>query len=402
MRCWATSDGNSDAFFRRYTVSCHLTSAALTGLSRSSVAVQTESAKGATLSSILTSTPDTDVVVGAVTADSLPLSVHLYGVWASADEATDTSFQSPALQLGTVTDSGHPLIVRSPFSTWHLTFLDHSSFAAVQTSGYAIDTAPFFTETSINPTKHSLETSASTGIISTPSASLDVIAPASGGLALSVNTEGGAYSVTATGPATYVLEDSGVRLATAADGDGGAPVASADAGTTTEAGGGSDSGSDAASASDAGTAVDAATTCGGPSQAFCTTNGTASCNAGTRFDESSSTCVACGAAGETYCVSDPQNLNGNAFCDSATRFDQSTSTCLPCGAAGQTYCVDDAANVNGNAVCDNGTRFDQSSSTCIACGASGQTYCVNDPHNVSGNAVCNAGLTFDPSSSTCQ
>ena len=350
VRCWTVSDGNSDDFFRDYTLSCRVSSKGLVGLAGSSVYVDASKANGSVVSGAPGDTPDHDVVLGHVHKSDFPLSLSVYGSWAAKRTDTISEFHLtvPAAEAA---NEAAPVIVKLPFDTWPVTFLNHGSFAAITTATYDVQAAPFITDQNGNGSKTTFSTSASTGAVRGPSATLDLLAPPSGGVSVEVQADHGSFRSTINAPGVYVIEGSSLRLATAEE------EAAAVSGTA--GGAGANAGpTGAGPASPSPPASPPTTTCGGPEQQHCTDNGNWSCNAGTRGDLDTGICLACGDDGETHCVNDPSNISGNWHCNAGTRANLDSGRCVACGAAGQGYCVDDPDNVRGNAVCNAGLNYD--------------------------------------------
>jgi hypothetical protein len=389
-RCWTVSDGNADDFFRRYALSCRVSSKGLEGLSGSSVFVDVMTAGGRVVSGRPGETPDSDVLIGNVSKSDFPLSVRVYGTWASAPNESLTSYRVTVPAAETANASA-PVIVKVPFDTWPVTILNRLPFVVVSTSRYDVQAAPFFTEQDERSTKTTFTTSATTGVLRGPRADLAVLAPPSGHLDVQIQGGQGTQHATIASPGVYVVDEAGLHLATAAEeADAGIGAADEDGGTTNEDG----------SAPDEDAAPPVSTTCGNNGQASCLSSGVRSCNPGTRYDSYRGVCVSCGAAGQTYCFVDPNNVSGAQSCNGGTRYDSYRNACVACGAAGQTYCFVDPNNFSGAQSCNDGTRYDSYRNACVACGAAGQTYCFDDPNNVSGAQSCDAGLHVS-SNGTC-
>jgi hypothetical protein len=388
VRCWTVSDGNNDEFFRDYALTCRVSSKGLPGLSGSSVYVDASGTQGFLVTGTPGDTPDQDVVIGHVRKSAFPLSLHVYGAWAAKRTETVSQFQL-TVAAAEAADAAAPVVLKLPFDSWPVTFLNRTPFAVVSATPYTVQAAPFVTESGDGSTKTTFAGTFDSGVLRGPKASFDLLAPPSGGISVEVQTGHGSFHATLASAGVYVIEDSLVRLATA-DEEAAAAVSSGGSTTSPDAGT-----SDGASPTPAPT-----TTCGGPNQAHCTVNGNSICLDGTRLDSNSGNCLPCGNDGQTHCVIDPHNVYGNSLCNAGTRLDSASGNCVACGNDGQTHCVIDPHNVYGNSRCNAGTRLDSNSGNCIACGADGETHCVNDPNNVYGNAICNAGLHSN-SSGTC-
>jgi hypothetical protein len=350
-RCWTVSDGNSDEFFRSYELTCRVSSAGLTGLAGSSVYVDARGAGGNVLSGRPGETPDQDVVLGMVRKSDFPLSLRIYGSWASTRPNTISPFRI-TLAANESANASAPVIVKMPFDTWPITFLNRLSVAIVSSERYTVQAAPFKTSQDDSSTETTFTTSVNTGVVRGPRVSLDLIAPSSGSLALHLTGAADART-SITGPGTYVLDASGIRLATAAE--------EAEAGPAPDAGPGASADAAPPPPPDAAPAP----TCGDPGQMHCTNAGSWSCNAGTRVDSGAGLCVACGNDGQTYCYVDPRNVSGSWRCNAGTRLDSSTNTCVACGSLGKTHCVTDPNNISGSWTCNPGLRFD-SSGICVS------------------------------------
>jgi hypothetical protein len=353
LRCWTVSDGNTSEFFRSYALTCRVSSKGLPGLAGTSVFVDAHGASGRVVTGRPGESVDQDVVLGNMTKSDFPLKLHVYGTWAKERTDSTSAFRIdvPAAESA---NASAPVVVKLPFDTWPVTFLNRLPLAVVSTGRYDVQAAPFFTEQDERSTKTTFSTSASTGFVREPRVSLDLIAPPSGGIDVNIQGPHTPLHATIATPGVYVIEESGLRLATAAE--------EAELGPAPEPAPGP-------GASDAGPApVDAApaATCGDPGQMHCTAStGSWSCNAGTRADTSSGTCLACGNDGQTYCVIDPRNISGNWQCNAGTRLESSTNECVACGSVGKTHCVADPRNISGNWTCNAGLRLDTSSGLCV-------------------------------------
>lgn len=351
VRCWTVSDGNSDEFFRDYALTCRVSSKGLPGLAGSSVYVDASAASGRVVSGTPGDTPDQDVVLGHMHKADFPLSLSLYGSWAAKRSDTISEFHL-TVPADEAANEAAPVIVKLPFDIWPVTFLNHGSFAAISTATYDVQAAPFITDQNGNGTKTTFSTSASTGSVRDPSVTLDLFAPPSGGISVEVQSDHASFRSKIDAPGVYVIETSGLRLATAEEeaAAGGAPAP-----------GGSANGSPATPAPASGPT----TTCGGPGQKHCTLpGGNWSCNDGTRGDTDSGICLACGDDGETHCVIDSRNITGNWRCNAGTRSDTNSGNCVACGSLGKIYCVQDPNNVRGNAICNPGLHYN-SNGICV-------------------------------------
>jgi hypothetical protein len=351
VRCWTTSDGNADEFFRSYDLTCRVSSAGLAGMSGTAVYVDATTATRKVVSGSPGASPDRDVLIGRVSKDAFPLAIQVYGAWAP-DSALYTHYRItvPALESAT---AEAPVIVKLPFDRWPVTFLKRLPIAVVSSTPYDVQVAPFITEQSPTSTKTTFTTSATSAILREPRADFAFVAPASGSLSVRVQVPASPYEATIAAPGVYVIEELGLRLATAAEEAEAASTPAADGGAAPIDDAASDGG--AAPPSPAGPA----STCGGPGQTSCkATDGSSSCNAGTRYDDSSSKCVACGNDGETYCFDSPANMFGNWKCNAGTRYDETSSKCTSCGSAGKTHCFASPSNINGNWTCDPGLHLD--------------------------------------------
>jgi hypothetical protein len=287
--------------------------------------------------------------------------------------------------------------VKLPFDSWEVTLLNRLPNASVNSERYEVQAAPFITEQSATGTKTTFVTSVQTPfLVGVARTDLDVIVPQSGKLSLSLQGLHSPSTIDVTGPGVFVLDESGIRKATAAEE---AEADGADAGPgpgPAVDGGGAAVDAGPAPANDASTVP---TTCGNNGQIPCKDASSSSfCNAGTRFDVNKGTCVACGDAGQTNCFSDPRNYSSTSgsTCNAGTRFDVNKGTCVACGDAGETYCFSDPKNYSSSSgsMCNAGTRFDANKGTCVACGNAGETYCFNDPKNYSGSPICTAPAVY--------
>lgn len=430
VRCWTVSDGSADEFFRRYTLTCRVSSAGLPGLSGSSVFVDARTTGGNVRSGRPGDAPDTDVVIGTVSKSDFPLAITVYGTWGKAQFDSISSYRVvvPATEAN---GAAAPAIVKLPFDIWPITILNRLQTGVVSSQQYTLDVAPFITEQDSRSTKTTFSTSWSSGFIRERRVDLEVIAPKSGGIRVSVQGPNPSVPADIAAPGTYVLDNAGLHLATAAEEAEAAGLPAAD-------GGAANPDASPAPAPDASAPTPPPSTCGGDQQAPCVNAGARSCNDGARYNSNLSKCVACGApgqtycftdannmsgsrqcndgarynlntdqciacgaAGQTYCFNDPNNATGARKCNAGTRYNLNTDQCIACGAAGQTYCFTDPANATGSRKCNAGTRYNLNTDQCISCGASGQTYCFNDPNNATGSPVCNAGLHYNSSTGTC-
>ena len=214
VRCWTVSDGNSDEFFRQYALTCRVSSKGLVGLAGSRVSVDAFGASGASKTGTPSDTPDQDVLIGRVSKRDFPLTLSVYGSWGAKPTDTISEFHL-TLPATEAADKAAPVIVKLPFDTWPVTFLNHGSFAAVSTASYDVQAAPFITDQNGNGTKTTFSTSASTGAVRGPSATLDLLAPPSGGIAVEVQADHGSFRSTITAPGVWVIEGTSLRLATA-------------------------------------------------------------------------------------------------------------------------------------------------------------------------------------------
>ena len=219
------------------------------------------------------------------------------------------------------------------------------------------------------------------------------VAPASG--PISLNVAGGPRGVDRaqiTGPGYYIATDTELRLATSTE------IARAVGGSApaeTPVSSGADAGGDAPPS----TAGDTDPSCGGDGQGICR-SAAKKCDDGTRYSSPSSTCVACGDAGQTYCTKAVDNFaSAGGRCNDGTRWNN--TACVACGNAGQTYCTKALDNfASAGARCNDGTRWN--GTTCTPCGAEGQTFCTTAVDNfASSGARCNAGLRLSSSTSLC-
>lgn len=359
VRCWTTSDGNADEFFRTYDLKCRVSSAGLPGLAGSSVYVDARSVGNNVRSGRPGETPDQDVLIGRVSKSDFPLKIRVYGSWGATRTDTLSSYRIdvPATEANT---AAAPVIVKLPFDMWPVTFLNRLPLAVVSSERYDVQVAPFITEQDERSTKTTFSSSKSSEVMrNTPRFDLDFVAPKSGGITVSIQGARTPIRGNIAAPGTYVIEESGLRLATAAE--------EAAAASTTPAADGGAAPSTPTPAADGGTdaaPAPPATTCGGPGQTHCTaSNGSWTCNDGTRVDNAG-TCVACGDDGETYCFDDPRNITGNWKCNAGTRLESSTNKCVACGTAGKTHCFADPRNISGNWVCNPGLRLD-SNGNCV-------------------------------------
>lgn len=294
-------------------------------------------------------TPDADVLLGRVHQDDFPLTLHVYGTWGARD-ASLTYYRTDVSAAEAATAAA-PVVVKLPFDTWPVTLIDKVGLAIVQSEPYEVQAAPFFTEQDERSTKTTFTARASSGVLRDVGAkiSFDVVAPKTGGVAVTVQAGRASLHQTLAGPGVYVVDESGLRLATAEkEAAAGASPPSPPPGTTPPP-----------------PPAAPTTTCGSAGQQHYVTNGSWSCLDGTRVDMSSGVCTACGGDGQTYCVIDPRNISGNWRCNDGTRLESSTSTCVACGDVGQTHCFADPRNVSGNWSCKPGLRIDAASGNCV-------------------------------------
>lgn len=361
VRCWTVSDGNSDEFFRSYDVKCRVSSKGLLGLGGTSVFVDAHGATGNVVSGSPGDTPDQDVLIGRVRKSDFPLDLRLYGTWAPKRNESMSAFRI-TLPAGETATAAAPVIAKLPFDTWPVTFLNRLPLVVVTTNRYEVQAAPFVTERDDRSTKTTFSTSASTGIVREPRASLDLVAPPSGGIDVQIQGARTPLRATITAPGVYVIEEAGLRLATAEEEAAAGPAPGPAA---TDAGAGASPSGPGAGGMPPGAA--GGPTCGDPGQMHCTSSGSWYCNAGTRLESSSTgKCIACGNDGEQYCVIDPRNISGNWRCNDGTRLESNTTgRCIACGVAGKTHCFADPNNVSGNWTCNAGLRLDASSGNCV-------------------------------------
>ncbi len=356
VRCWSTADGAAGDFFTRYAVTCHVSSKGLPGLAGSPVYVDARGADGATVSGSPGDKPDQDVVIGSVSSSSFPLSLTVYGLWTTAPTTVLSGFHLKVAAPIAATATA-PVIVKLPFDIWPVTILNRLSLSVLSSRPYDVSVAPFTTDQNGNGTKTAFTTTFDSDVMRGPRFDFNLFAPPSGGIPVQVSGVAGSSSATISAPGVYVIDDSGLRLATADE--------EAAAGPAPSPAGGADAGP-SADAAPAPPPPDAAptTTCGGPGQQHCTTNGSWSCIDGTRADTDTGICLACGDDGEPHCVTDPRNVQGNWRCNAGTRADTDSGNCVACGSVGKVYCFDDPNNVRGNAVCDAGLHYD-SNGICV-------------------------------------
>ncbi|MBX3200696.1 MAG: hypothetical protein KF894_21345 [Labilithrix sp.] len=349
------------------------------------------------------------VVVGTFRRASFPVMIILSAqLTREANELIGdrgrTDFQSvPQIARPEDLPASAPAVLKQPFDLWPAAFIDASDQRGrfvITTSEYTRSIAPLAsfiggTDMKLRPW---------VGGNGAKGKLHYFVAPAEGAIDATLQIAGGQFPASLDRPGYYAVTSSGLRAATpeeiAADFPSGTtpdvepPVDGADQGSPSEP-------SDPPPPPEP---IDPDPTCGGAGQARCNN---VSCDNGTRWDATTAKCVACGAAGQTYCLDDPNNASSNASrkCDAGTRWDATTAKCVECGGVGQTYCLVDPNNFasNANRTCDAGTRWDATTAKCVACGGAGQTYCLADPNNFASNAnrVCNPGLRFDSSSQRC-
>jgi hypothetical protein len=322
IRCWTKSDGTADEFFRRYELSCRVSSSGLPGLAGTTVYVDARGARGNVVSGTPGDSKDRIVSLGSFSKDAFPLELSVYGSLSgdpTSGEARGehlTYYRVAVSALESATEAA-PVIVKIPFDTWPVTILNRAPLGVVDTRPYEVQAAPFITEQDSRSTKTTFQANASTGFMrGSMRVDLNLIAPPTGGLRVSVQGPNPASESTIAGPGVYVLETTGLRVATAAE------VAAADGVPLSPAAdGGVPSRPDASAPSpDGGSQADAGT-CGAAGQSPCVNNfGSKFCNAGTRLE--GNTCLACGNAGQTYCV----NNFGSKFCNAGLTLD-AASTC---------------------------------------------------------------------------
>ncbi|MBX3207063.1 MAG: hypothetical protein KF764_18600 [Labilithrix sp.] len=345
------------------------------------------------------------VVVGTFRRSSFPVMLILSANLARESseligQRGRTDFQAtPQIARPEDLPSSAPAVMSQPFDLWPTAFIDASGQEGrfvLMTPEHTRSIAPLSsfggdTEMKLRPW---ISGSTAKGKIHY------FVAPAAGAIDATLHVSGVEVATQIERPGYYAVTSAGLRPATPEEIATDFPSGSTpDVGPTTD---GDEDGTGEPPPPPP--PIDPDPTCGGDGQARCANT---SCDNGTRWDASSARCVACGAAGQTFCLDEPNNASANASrkCNGGTRWDSSSARCVECGGAGQTFCLDDANNYSPNASrkCDAGTRWDSSSARCVECGGAGQTFCLDDANNYSPNASrkCDAGTRWDSSSARC-